>query len=210
MAYLLAEKGFRVMLPDSKWHGQRENGASTLKKQLSFFEIVLQNVADLETIKNYLQKNQLMKGDNFGIAGTSMGGITTCAALTKYPWIKAAACLMGSPKLSAYAEDLIAEVGKNMPLPISDAEIRGILVELSKIDLSKQPEKLQDRPLLFWHGDADPVVPFNHSSGFYKEVSMQYGDQEKIHFIKEEKRGHKVSRFAILETVDWFVTHLQS
>ncbi|MDY0406191.1 esterase [Virgibacillus sp. 179-BFC.A HS] len=210
LAYLLAESGFRVMLPDSKWHGARENGASSMKKQMAFFEIVMQNVVDLQQIREFLQQKGLIAEDNFGIAGTSMGGITTCAALTKYSWIKAAACLMGSPKLTTYAKTLINEVGKQMPLPISNAEIAKIMADLAQIDLSKQPETLQDRPLLFWHGDADPVVPFSHADSFYQDVSKQYKTKENIHFIREANRGHKVSRFAILETKKWFMQHLQA
>lgn len=204
LAYLLAEKGFRVVLPDSHYHGEREEDVSEVKKQISFWNIVMQNVQELEKIKDALDEKGLIQGDNIGVAGTSMGGITTSAALARYPWIKVAGILMGSPKITTYAKTLVASFKKTGTLPITDEEIDQLYGMLEDYDLSMQPEKLNQRPLLFWHGDHDPVVPFDHSYTFYESIQQHYDNKEDIHFIKEENHGHKVSRHAILETVKWF------
>ena len=42
--------------------------------------------------------------EQIGVGGLSMGGMTTAALLTHHPEIKAAACVMGTPKLVAYRE----------------------------------------------------------------------------------------------------------
>ena len=208
LAYLLAEKGYRVILPDSMYHGEREPDVPTLKKQISFWEIIMKNVTELQSIKSYLDDQGLLLDERFGIAGTSMGGITTSAALTQYPWIKAAAILMGSPKITTFAKTLVESFKKLGNLPVTDEMIESLYQQLEKMDLSKQPEKLNDRPLLFWHGENDSVVPFDHSYTFYDEVVKLYSSKEKIHFIKETNTDHKVSRHAILETVKWFDKHL--
>lgn len=208
LAYLLAEKGYRVILPDSMYHGEREPDVPTLKRQISFWEIVMQNVTELQLIKSYLDDQGLLLDERFGIAGTSMGGITTSAALTQYPWIKAAAILMGSPKITTFAKTLVESFKKLGNLPVTDEMIESLYQQLEKMDLSKQPEKLNDRPLLFWHGENDSVVPFDHSYTFYDEAAKLYSSKGKIHFIKEANTDHKVSRHAILETVKWFDKHL--
>lgn len=208
IAYLLAEKGYRVLLPDSKYHGEREIEMSAIKKQISFWDIVLQNVKELGIIKEYLDEQKLILDNRFGVAGTSMGGITTTASLTTYPWIKTAAVLMGSPKITTYAKTLVDSFQKEGDLPVSEATIDELYKQLGQYDLSKQPEKLDNRPLLFWHGESDPVVPFDHSYIFYETASKLYENPETIRFIKEKNRGHKVSRFATLETVKWFEAHL--
>src|SRR5690625_5255775 len=77
LAYLLAEKGFRVILPDSKYHGEREQAPSDLKRQLSFWDSVMQNVKELQIIKDKLDEEGLIMEQKIGLAGTSMGGITT-------------------------------------------------------------------------------------------------------------------------------------
>ncbi|WP_339230928.1 esterase [Oceanobacillus sp. FSL K6-2867] len=208
LAYLLAEKGFRVVLPDSMYHGEREPDIPKLKRQVSFWDIVMQNVKELAVIKKYFEEKDLILDGRFGVAGTSMGGITTSAALTQYPWIKAAAILMGSPKITTYAKTLVESFKKVGNLPVTEEMIENLYEQLKKYDLSKQPEKLNDRPLLFWHGEIDSVVPFDHSYTFYDEVYAVYQNKNNIKFIKEPNQNHKVSRSAILETVKWFEKHL--
>ncbi|RHW34425.1 prolyl oligopeptidase family serine peptidase [Oceanobacillus profundus] len=208
LAYLLAEKGFRVVLPDSMYHGEREPDIPKLKKQVSFWNIVMQNIKELATIKSFFESKGLILEDRFGVAGTSMGGITTSAALSQYSWIKVAAILMGSPKITTYAKTLVESFKKVGDLPVTEEMIESLYEQLENYDLSKQPKKLNDRPLLFWHGESDSVVPFDHSYTFYDEVQMVYRNKENIKFIKEPNQNHKVSRSAILETVKWFDKHL--
>src|SRR5690625_3496931 len=73
LAYLLAEKGFRVILPDSKFHGEREHASSHLKRQLSFWDIVIQNIKELQIIKDKLDEEGLILEQKIGLAGTSIG-----------------------------------------------------------------------------------------------------------------------------------------
>ncbi|TMN23090.1 alpha/beta fold hydrolase [Lentibacillus cibarius] len=208
LAYLLADKGFRVILPDSMYHGEREAEMSEEQLQLSFWNIVLQNVKELKNIKEALAEQGLLLDGRFGVAGTSMGGITAAATLTQYPWIQAAGILMGTPKMTTYAKTLVDGFKTAGNLPVTEDEIVELYDQLSHYDLSKQMDELQERPVLFWHGDNDPVVPFDHSYTFYDKARTYYTDKEKIRFIKESNRGHKVSRQAILETVKWFEKYL--
>ncbi|TRM11895.1 alpha/beta fold hydrolase [Lentibacillus cibarius] len=208
LAYLLADKGFRVILPDSMYHGEREAEMSDEQLQLSFWNIVLQNVKELKNIKEALADQGLLLDGRFGVAGTSMGGITAAATLTQYPWIQAAGILMGTPKMTTYAKTLVDGFKTAGNLPVTEDEIAELYDQLAHYDLSKQMDKLQERPVLFWHGDNDSVVPFDHSYTFYDIARTYYTDTEKIRFIKESNRGHKVSRHAILETVKWFEKYL--
>jgi hypothetical protein len=208
LAYLLANKGHRVILPDSQYHGMREMDVSTEKKQVSFWNIVMNNVIELEGMKKELDNKELILDDRIGIAGTSMGGITTSAALAQYPWVKTAAILMGSPKITTYAKTLVGSFRKTGNLPITDEMIEELYEQLQHYDLSLKPEKLERRPLLFWHGENDAVVPFDHSFTFYEDAAKLYQNKEDIHFIKEANRDHKVTRYAILETIKWFEKHL--
>lgn len=207
-AYRMAEQGYRVVLPDSKYHGEREIEMSAQKRQLAFWDIVMQNLKELNEIRDLFSQQGLLLDDRIGIAGTSMGGITTSAALVQYPWIKAAAVLMGSPKITAYAKTLINQFKQAGKMPISDAVIEKLYQDLEMIDLSMSPEKLDNRPLLFWHGVKDPVVPFDHSHSFYEAVKHHYTDEARIQFIQEANRGHKVSRSAVLAAEKWFTTYL--
>lgn len=208
LAYLLAEKGFRIVLPDSKYHGERESTITANELELSFWDIVLQNVVEVAEIKEFLDQEGLLLNNRFGLAGTSMGGITTSSALTQYPWIKVAAVLMGSPKNVVYANLLIKEYKKGGNLAATEEEIDRLLKQLAHYDLSVQFDKLNDRPLLFWHGEADSVIPFDHAHSFYSEAIKHYKNPDNIRFIKEANRDHRLSHYAVLETVKWFETNL--
>lgn len=208
LAYLMAEKGFRVILPDSAHHGERAEGKTQTEMQLLFWDIVKQNVDDLQDIYHTYHSENLLLNNQFGVAGTSMGGITTAAVLTQYDWVKAAAILMGSPKIEQYAKDLVEEVSKHKELPFTEQQMQYIFAQLKSYDLSAHVETLKERPLLFWHGNKDNVVPYDHSFDFYQEARKLYKNKENIHFISEENQSHKVSRHAILSTVEWFRNHL--
>ncbi|MFD1037695.1 prolyl oligopeptidase family serine peptidase [Virgibacillus byunsanensis] len=208
LAFLLAEKGYRVILPDSMFHGERETEVSEEKKQISFWDIVMQNVKELKGIHEELNQEGLILDNRFGIAGTSMGGITTSAALTQYPWIKVAGVLMGSPKITTYAKTLVNSFKEMGDLPITEDVIEQLYEQLKQYDLSTQMDKLEERPLFFWHGENDPTVPFDHSYTFYEEAAKLYTNKDDIRFVKETDQDHKVTRFAILETVKWFEKHL--
>src|SRR5690625_6749377 len=127
-----------------------------------------------------------------------MGGISTSAALTQYPWIKVAVVLMGSPKITTYAKTLVSSFKKMGDLPVTDEMIEHLYERLETYDLSQQVHKLDHRPLLFWHGENDAVVPFDHSYIFYDEVKEIYDDTKKINFNIEVNSENKVRYYVML------------
>lgn len=203
IAYLLADKGFRVILPDAHLHGEREDERS---KQLGFhfFEIVQQNVIELETIYKMLSDQKLIENNSFSLAGTSMGGISTAAALAKYPWITHAGIMMGTALLYDFSTGLIEQTIKSgIELPISDREVNELLEQLKPLDLSLNIDKLNNRPLFVWHGEKDEVVPFALAEAFHEQLSNDENYTEEITFVTEQQAGHKVSRQARLALVSW-------
>lgn len=207
-AYLLAGKGFRVVLPEAINHGERNPGLSTQEMNIRFWETVTTTIDELSIIKEHF-KNRI-DPNRIGLAGTSMGGIVTLGALTQYPWIKAAVSLMGMPYYEQFSQVQLEQLEKNgVMIPLSDKEKEKVFEHLRHYDLSLQPEKLAGRPLLFWHGMKDPVVPFAFSHKFYESIQPLYEKEpEKIKFIADEKADHKVSREGVLQLVDWFEKYL--
>lgn len=72
-AYSLAQKGYRVILPDSAYHGEREEDLSKEELSLKFWEIVYQNLKELQDMKDELDRMELLENRRIGIGGTSMG-----------------------------------------------------------------------------------------------------------------------------------------
>lgn len=211
IAYNIAEQGIRVILPDAPMHGKRNHGNKKQAIDLAFWEIVMQNVQDIETIYHYLCKHDKYNPttDKIGVGGTSMGGITTAAALTQYEWINSAAIVMGSPHLTAFAQYLIHIYNQEHNEPIANDVVEATLTKIAPFDLSNMPEKLNGRPLLFWHGADDIVVPTCQSETFYNENKTQ-SEGHQMKYVKEPGRSHHVSRLAVAETSAWFGQHLKS
>jgi fermentation-respiration switch protein FrsA (DUF1100 family) len=140
-----------------------------------------------------------------------MGGIVTLGALTKYRWVKAAVSLMGMPAYEEYLHWQLAQM-KNIGVSLSftDEQIAEQVSVLRQYDLSLQPNKLENRPLLFWHLKKDLIVPYDLTNRFYQSVKENYRKEpETIHFITDEHADHKVSREGLKATVEWFEKHLQ-
>lgn len=212
-AYHLAGEGFRVILPDCEYHGERsdEKKKSFPELGLSFWQIILKAIQELEQLKDDFVGSGKVDPDKIGVVGTSMGGFITLGALTQYEWIKAAVSLMGCPAYVEFAKLAISQFKKEGHfLPFSDEAIEHELAKLSHFDLSLHPEKLNQRPLLFWHGEKDPVVPFHFAHRFYKAVKAQYKDEpEKLTFILDANAEHKVTREGLVATVHHFSTYLR-
>ncbi|MCJ8005988.1 esterase [Lederbergia wuyishanensis] len=209
-AYLLADKGFRVLLPEAMFHGERNNGRNDDTIMYHFWDIVMNTISELEEIKADFVRRRLADSEKIGLAGTSMGGIITLGALTQYEWVKTAVSLMGSPHYVAFAKAQIDQLKKSNPsLSLPEEELEKMYEGLKKYDLSNQPEKLRGRPIMFWHGKKDPVVPFQPTYNFYQNIKTDYEKNPfNLKFIVENEADHKVSREGLLQTVDWFEKHL--
>ncbi|MGE7602014.1 prolyl oligopeptidase family serine peptidase [Peribacillus sp. NPDC097675] len=209
-AYLLAEKGFRVILPDVVYHGEREAGHSESELMPRFWEMVLQSIKELPLLKDDLLSRKLIDPTRIGIAGSSMGGIVTHGALATFDWLSAGVSLMGNPSYVSFAELQIGEIKKReIEFPLTEEEITQSIAQLKPFDLSLNRDKLANRPLLFWHGAKDHVVPYQYAYRFYEEVKSSYNEvDDKIKFILDKRAAHKVSREGVLQTAKWFEQHL--
>ncbi|HLQ84117.1 MAG TPA: prolyl oligopeptidase family serine peptidase [Pseudogracilibacillus sp.] len=207
LAYLLAKENYRVILPEARYHGERSENLTDSEMSLAFWDIILANIAELEKIKADLEKDNLILNYRIGVAGTSMGGITTTAMLKEYSWIKTGVVLMGSPDLTKFSSQLIENFNKTSEEKISEEEEAEVINQLLPFDLSKNIKALNNRPLMFWHGELDDIVPINQSESFV-ELLKKSSYSGEVKMLKEKNRGHHLSRYSILETVRWFVKHL--
>ena len=209
-AYNLAEKGIRVILPDAILHGERAEPIDDVQITLRFWEIVLTSLEELKVLKEEAYKRNLAVDGKIGVAGTSMGGITTLGALKLYPWIQTAAVMMGAPGYVELAKAQIKQYeSRGFKLPMTAEEREKIFTALEYVDLTKHRQTLNQRPLFFWHGEQDPTVPFEPTYNFYEAIREDYKDvAERLLFLREANAGHAVSRQGMLASSKWLADHL--
>ncbi|TWT07281.1 prolyl oligopeptidase family serine peptidase [Planococcus sp. CPCC 101016] len=208
-AYQLAEKGLRVILPDAHLHGERSEGLDGVQISLRFWEIVLTSIEELSFLHEEIHKQGLAVGEP-GVGGTSMGGITTLGAMAVYPWIRAAAVMMGAGNYVELAQAQMTQYeSRGFQLPISLEERQQMLSTLAMFDSERNLTKFNGRPVYFWHGEQDVTVPFEPTYRLFKDLKKQYeAVPDNIVFKREREVGHAVNRSGMLEATEWLAKHL--
>lgn len=208
----LAKNGIRVILPDAKYHGVRAEGLDDRELRERFWDTVMNSVDELAVIRETLQQRKLLSKEKIGVSGTSMGGIVSCGALASYDWVDAAAVMMGAPGFVKRATEQIEDMKKDgVEFSITEQEKEDILTRLENYDITKHPERLKKRPVHFWHGKLDSIVPFQPAWDFYKSVQLDYEDvPERLSFTVNPAAGHVVPRPAMIEAMGILAGHLNA
>jgi len=75
-------------------------------------------------------------------------------------------------------------------------------------DLNSHPEKIANRPLLFWHGTDDRRIPYTQSKNFFDNIQGQpYAEQ--VSFITGYKAGHLVETRLMDKIANFFEYYLE-
>lgn len=208
--YQLARAGFRVILPEAYNHGERNEKKHKKQDPLTFWTVVRKSIEEFPILVNHYINAEKTLIDRVGVSGLSMGGIITSGILTQFDWVKSASILMGSPAPIDFTEWLIENYQMNSALiekRMNKNEIRQKLTELAPISLNLQPEKIAGRPVYFWHGTNDRIVPANLTKDFVKETQkMDYG--KNVHLELTDGVGHRVPSEIIQKMTKYFQTNL--
>lgn len=199
-AYLLAEKGFYVFLPDALHHGDRKNGINYNEQSFKLWETILNSIHELDKLKVDITKGFNIDPSRIYLGGISMGAITTFGALTQYDWIKGAFCMMGDPAFVNQSRRIYFSLEDGVKSKIESLELYE--KKLAPYDLSLQPKKLNGRPLFVWHGDADTTVPISSVQNFVEKFRLA-GYPGEITMKVQKGRGHKVSNFGYHAMIEW-------
>ena len=204
-AYHLVNHGIRVIMPDAIYHGERTEALSELDLSLRFWDIVMKSIKEVHFLYEEAKNRGYITTGKVGVAGTSMGGIVTSACLTQYDWIDTAAICMGVTSLSKLANYQFSSIKINgSSLPMTAQQKNEAIKYLHQFDLENKKEIFNEKPIMFWHGAQDQIVPIHLSYNYYEEQLMN----TKAEFVREEKSEHKVSRQGLLKVTSFLAQHL--
>lgn len=193
----LAREGFRVVLPDAANHGERKTQLSEIPS-LTFWQSIQTNLFEFSYLVDFFENLGLVNGQ-IAVGGVSMGGMTTCGLLCQHPEITVAACIMGSPSMLKYRDRIQMHAGAaGFFVPEDYGQL---LSWMDAYDLSSQPEKLGQRPLLFWHGTQDEKIPYGDVEAFVAEnpeANLQFISREERHLVRGETMD-QVTAFFVAE-----------
>lgn len=209
-AYILARYGFRVVLPEAINHGERKSDKDRKLNPLDFWEHIQINIEEFPSIVEHYKKNQIIDLNNISVAGLSFGGVTTSALLTQYEWIHSAAVLMGTPapkEFSLWVLKNHAQDGIQAYDMIDKEVIINKLNQLAPISLNLNPDKIANRPVYFWHGKSDPIVPFHITQSFIEKIKNEPYSQN-VRFEASENIGHEVPQDISIQMAKFLEDHL--
>lgn len=206
-AYMLAEQGYRVILPDVLYHGERYEEKNV---NAEFWKVVLTTIHEIKVLKEHFDEQGLIDDGRIGLAGTSMGAIITLGAMSRYDWINTAVSLMGNPAYIDFAKFQLQVMEQhNIKISLTNEQIEEQLNMLKEYDATNDLSKWDHRPLLFWHGKRDTTVPYEGAYRFYEQLKPAYEQKGiPLSFILDEQAGHVVPNKGAVETVNWFVKYL--
>lgn len=200
-AYALAKAGFRAVLPDCEMHGERFDGDEA-RRLAHFWEILQRNVDELPALKAHFEQRGLTAQGRVGVAGASMGGMTTLSAFSRYSWVKAAASLMGSGYLTSLAQTLYPPLDAQGK-PLDNIAFAQRIAPLAAYNVEPHWENLAGRPLLLWHGETDDVVPAAESERLANELQLR-GLSQHLTYITEPDVRHRITPGALAATAAFF------
>ncbi|HCT95766.1 alpha/beta fold hydrolase [Vagococcus sp.] len=202
----LAREGFRVVLPDAMHHGERRVTEISSIPTFTFWSSIQYNLAEYHVLVRYYEERELILDERIGVGGYSMGGITTAALMSQHASIKVGTSIMGTPQPYRYYRYMKDHINARVPYGYPP-EMDHLLSWIPHYDLSLQPEKLANRPLLIWHGTDDDRIPYEQAFDFYKTIKTKsYGEQTV--FLTGKNEGHLVTIPLMDEITTFFVEHL--
>lgn len=150
-------------------------------------------VADVEdaiACAKHLEKQGWIEGRRVAILGSSSGGFTVLSALTTQNYFSCASCLYGIADLVALGEQT-----HKFEAYYDQGLIGGSLSEAKELYKQRSPIYFANQvrcPIIFFHGEKDPVVHVSQSLKMAQAIK-QTGMHCEVYTFAEEGHGFKKS-----------------
>lgn len=201
-AKILASHGYRVILPDASYHGQRNrldfnsgNGEERLANY--FFETLIRSILESENLIDYAGKDKPIT-----VAGHSMGGFIAAGVFTDNPDISKMININGSSAWLKTRDIWLEEIDFNQPIK-EEVLIDNINYSLKEYDPYFNLDKINNRPVLLLHGEADSSVALKAQEEYYQAAKETYENEERISLVTYENLNHYIIDKMLEEIINW-------
>jgi hypothetical protein len=207
-AYMAAEAGFFVVLPDSARHGERQDpefaALSEEEGGTRMIALTRQTAVDLAHLLALYSDDPRTSSDRTSLMGTSMGGMVVYEYLQRYgtAGIACAVPIISTPAWKAMADHLQLQnpafgelMTPELEREIEEAEPREALLGL------------RDFPLLMLNAEDDEIMPIAHVREFYREMQRHYSRPELLRLETYAGSGHMTTEEMMRSSIAWASRH---
>ncbi|SFK93502.1 hypothetical protein SAMN03159341_102246 [Paenibacillus sp. 1_12] len=198
-ASLIANWGYKVILPELPYHGERGrlNYFDTLVLQQYFWIVVLQGVKEAEEIVSELS----LTDENIGIVGHSTGGFIAASVFSRVSRVQSAIVINGSCAWIK-CEELFREMdGRN-----SMSSNERILLE--EYDPAHHLDFNGNRALLLLHGKEDTTIPIESQRYFMNAMMPYHISSDYLQLVEYSKVNHQITLGMLEKSKAWLYKHL--
>lgn len=206
-SYDLVRRGFRVILPTAYLHGSRNDGVDLDRHPEHFWSIVGHSVAEFPKLVDALVSAGITDPEKVGVMGTSMGGITAAGIMATQANVVAGVSLIGSPEPVAFAKDQVAQIPAELKAQLPADLLTKTYDQIGQFDLSQHVDRLYGRPMFFFNGTADQMVPYKYVADFQERYQDDAALAQTV-FKRADGGVHHVPHRMHEAAVDFLATHL--
>ncbi|MBU5668269.1 alpha/beta hydrolase [Peptoniphilus sp. MSJ-1] len=198
-ANIFASYGYRVILPDAQFHGERiQEEIDYEDEKVSanlLLRVIMHSIEESPSIFNYIKENY--PGSEIAVAGHSMGAITAGGLYGFKKDLKMAFIYNGINNWEAMVKWL-----NNI------RDEKSTKYEVFRVDeffLDMDPMNagylFKDRPMVLYNGAEDKVIDPEGQHSFVEKISCEYEKQELLEFKKFEDVPHQISTDMLEESI---------
>lgn len=195
-AMLISSFGYRVIVPDALYHGERGiidyDDPESLDRYL--WEIILKSVTESDRLFAHLHDKYGIKEEKIVVMGSSMGAMTAAGVFAKQEKIKGVATISGVNAWSRAIEQGV------MPKAGADENL------IEKFDLLIHKERIGRRPVLILHGAEDHSLPIDLQRGFFEEVKT---NNNHVRMVEYDDVGHRFTMNMMQKLMMWLNEYME-
>jgi dipeptidyl aminopeptidase/acylaminoacyl peptidase len=198
-ASLIANWGYKVIVPELPYHGERGklDYFNTLVLQKYFWNVVIQGVQEADAIVSELTKMD----ENIGIIGHSTGGFISAGIFSKNSRLQSSIVINGSCAW-VKVEELFREKDGRSPMISNERR------SLEEHDPASHLKFDGKRGILLLHGKEDTTIPIESQRYFMKIMSQYNIPSDYLQLVEYSNVNHCVTLGMLEKSKEWIDKHL--
>lgn len=188
---IFASYGYRVILPDARYHGERNDiGIDHTDKDIEakyILKVIMHNIEEAPSIFKFIEENY--PENEIAVGGHSMGAITAGGLYNFKKDLKMAFIYNGINNWRALV-DYLNKIKNEEKITENEFRINEFFIDMNPMD---SPENFKDRPIVLYNGEDDDTIDPAGQESFAKEIEKFYSDKKLLDFQTFEATSHQVT-----------------